>query len=120
MIEFRQATADDATLFYGHAPKMTMRGFVIVLDGTPVAIFGIYFEHQQAIAFSEMKPALRPYKKALVKACRMFQQLVAGLHRPVYAVADQNEPTAPYLLIKLGFRPTGIVGPQGEVLMMEN
>ena len=47
----------------------------------------------------------------------MLMQLLDTVKGPVYAVACSTEPTAPYLLARLGWKPTGLFGPQGETLV---
>jgi hypothetical protein len=47
----------------------------------------------------------------------MLMALVDTIKGPVYAIANMDEPTAAYLLIKLGWRPTGAFGPFGETLI---
>lgn len=114
---FRQATPTDAVAFYGAPAKMSFRGFVAELDGEVVGIGGVYYDNGVPIAFSEMRPPMRKYKKAMAKACRILTRFFDQLGGRVYAVACSTEPTAPYLLAKLGFKPTGLFGPHGETLV---
>lgn len=86
-------------------------------DDEIVGIGGVYYIDGVPVAFSDMKPTLRPHKKSQAKACRILMQLLDKIGAPVYAVACPAEPTAPYLLAKLGFKPTGVFGPQGETLV---
>lgn len=121
-VEIRRATAQDAQRYYGGAPLMSFRGFVAVEDGeNVVGIGGVYRDDfGRPIVFSQMKPQMRKYLKARAKAARMLVQFahdVAGSR--VYAVADPSEPTAPRLLNKLGFHPTGEMTAMGELLVKE-
>lgn len=118
-VNIRPATAEDARTFYGGAPKMSFRGFVAELDGELVGLGGVYYQNGVPIAFTEIRPAMRPYRKAIAKGCRMIVKLLDDLRGPVYAVACSTEPTAPYLLAKLGFKPTGLFGPHGETLVRD-
>ena len=113
----RQATQADAVAFYGEPAKMSFRGFVAELDGEVVGIGGVYYDNGVAIAFSEMRPPMRKHKKAMAKACRMLTRFFDQLGGKVYAVACPTEPTAPQLLKKLGFVPTGLFGRHGETLV---
>ena len=69
------------------------------------------------IAFSQMKDELRPHKKARARAARLLQQMVREFGRPVYAVADRNEPTSQKLLEKLGFKPLGREHQDGPMMV---
>lgn len=115
----RPATAADAVAYYGKTPGMSFRGYVAELDGEIVGIGGVYYDNGMPIAFSEMKPPMRSHKKAMAKAVRMFERLFDSLGTKVYAVACATEPTAPYLLAKLGFKPTGVFGKHGETLVRD-
>lgn len=118
-VEFRRATSEDVFEFFGGYPPARMRGFVGVLDGKVVAVGGVYYHAGSLVAFSDLKPEIRKHKKALAKGCRMLVKFFEELNVPVYALASQSEPTAPYLLAKLGFKPTGQVTSLGEYLVRE-
>jgi len=118
-ITFRTATAADAMAYYGGPPPYSFKGFVAELDGETVGIGGVGYQNNMPIAFSEFKETMRPHKKAIAKACRMLTKFFDELRVPVYAVACDTEPTAGYLLAKLGFKPIGLYGPAGETLMRE-
>lgn len=117
MISFRSATAKDAYEFYGKAPSNSFTGIVAVDEGNIVGIGGLFRHKQHLIAFTDLKPEMRPHKKALVKGCRMMINIIKKAKRPVYAVADPTEPTAAYLLAKIGFIPTGLRNEMGETLV---
>lgn len=115
----RPATAADAAAFYGtERPMKSMRGFVAELDGEVVGIGGVYFDHGYLVAFSEMKEALRPYKKAIVKGARMIMSAIIDRGVPVFALANQGEPTAAGLLKALGFKFFQHT-PQGDIYKHE-
>ncbi len=116
-ITFRRATAADALAYYGKPAPFSFRGYVAELSGELVGIGGVYYQDGVPIAFSEMRPAMRPHRKAIAKACRMLTQFLDQIGGSVYAVACPAEPTAPRLLAKLGFKPTGVFGPMGETLV---
>lgn len=114
---FRPATAEDAKRFYkGRACPLSFRGMVAEQGADIVALFGVSYEHGIPVAFSEITDALRENKKDVVKGCRILMKMLDTVRGPVYTVADPNEPTAPYLLIKLGWRPTGRFTPHGELM----
>ena len=113
----RSATYKDAVSFYGGTPPFSFKGFAAELDGEVVALGGVYYQAGAAIAFSDLKPAIRKHKRFMVMACKMLVNMFDELDTPVFAVASSNEPTAPYLLIRLGFKPTGVFGPNGETMV---
>ena len=47
-------------------------------------------------------------KKTRAKACRLLTNFYDALAHPVYATADERYGTAPGLLAKLGFTPSGV------------
>lgn len=116
-VEFRVATLADAQAFFGTYPPARFRGFVAVMDSTVVGIGGVYYHGGRMVAFSDLKPEIRKHKKVIAKGCRILCKFFEELNMPVYALANENEPTAPYLLAKLGFKPTGQVTPLGEYLV---
>lgn len=115
--EFRVATLADALEFFGGYPPARFRGFVAVMDGAVVGIGGVYYHGGVMVAFSDLKPEIRKHKKIIAKGCRLLCKFFEELNMPVYALANENEPTAPYLLAKLGFKPTGQVTDIGEYLV---
>ena len=116
-IIFRQATEADATTYYGQRPPLSFRGYVAIKGDEVVGIGGVYYSGSARVAFSEFKPEMRSDRRALVKGTRMLMRFIDTIKGPVYAVASQNEPTATNLLSRLGWKPTGIHGPQGETLV---
>ena len=117
--EFRQATAKDAYEFYGEKPPFSFKGVAAVKDGKVVGLGGIYREAHYLIAFTDMKDEMRESKKDIAKGCRIVHNLIIEEPRPVYAIANQDEPTAKALLAKLGFVPSGKETDKGSILIWE-
>jgi len=115
--EIRTATAKDAHDFYGKPPSNSFKGFVAVKSGRVIGIGGVFYTKTGLIAFSDMKPEMRQHKKAIVKGCRMIMDMVKNAEVPVYAVANDNEPTANNLLERLGFVNTGVKNELGDTLV---
>lgn len=113
----RTATAQDAAAFFGKAPDYSFRGYVADLEGEIVGIGGVFYYDGLAVAFSEMREPMRKHKKSIVKACRILTELFDKLGGNVYAVACPTEPTAPNLLARLGFVPSGRMCEEGELLV---
>lgn len=116
-ITFRPATRADALSYYGREPEATFRGYVAEQDGKVVGIGGVYYDLGVPVIFTEMRPEMERAKKACARATRLMIEYADSLLSPVvYAVADVDYPTAPYLLAKLGFVPTGRMTERGELL----
>jgi hypothetical protein len=116
-VTYRPATAADAEAYYGRNPGLTFRGYVAVKGDEVLGICGVNYTNGMRVAFSEFKEALRSDRRALAKGVKMTMKLVNQIKGPVYAVADDEEPTAAKLLAKLGWVPTGVHGPHGETLV---
>ncbi len=113
----RRATYKDAVEFYGKTPPFSFDGFVAEFEGKVLGLGGIYYQCGMPVAFTDLKPSIKKHKRFMVMACKMLCKMFDELDTPVYAVADSNEPTAPYLLIRLGFKPTGVFGLNGETMI---
>jgi len=55
----------------------------------------------------------------VARGCRLIIKMIDDEKIGAYAIANAEEATAPYLLAKLGFKPTGIMTPVGEYLFRE-
>lgn len=109
----REATARDVEAFYGWPHPRSMRAFVADLDGRPIAIAGLAYQpYGPPFLFSEMKPEMRRFPKAIVRGARTMLDAMKGV--PAFAVASTKEPRAAKLLARLGFVHAGTCG-QGEV-----
>lgn len=119
MTKFRPIRKDDVKDFYGDWPKYTVRGFSAEDDGKVIAIGGVYYEGDYAVAFAEMMPEMRSRKKDIARAARMLTAFYKSLNRKVFAVPSRKEKTAKALLVKLGFVDTGKTCEHGEVMILE-
>lgn len=104
-LEVRTATREDAIALMGSCPH-TMKAFVGVLDGKPIAIGGLSYQRGRVVAFCNLSDDMRKRPVALHKAARavMRAALDSG-HRYIFAERDPDEPTAARWLERLGFRP---------------
>ncbi len=98
--------------FYGHPPEHTIRGYVVMLDGLPVALGGITYRCGVLCAFLEIKDQFRPYKVSIVRFARKIGEIFNGL--PGMAIANLGEPGSNKLLRRLGFEHVG-TSDEGEV-----
>lgn len=111
------ATAEAAEAFYGRPVDYSFKGIIAVEDEKVIGIGGIYRLNGKRVAFTDMKPEMRRHKKVMVKSCRLLMAMIREEKGPVYAVANQDEPTAPDLLARLGFESTGVFNEFGETLV---
>jgi hypothetical protein len=119
-VVFRPATAADVEAFYGHPPVTRMHAIVALREGVPVMIGGISWVDGAPIVFSSLKDEARKHRKWIAKGIRIVMDFADRFQMPaLYAIANPNEPTAPYLLAKLGFRPSGVMTNLGEYMVRE-
>lgn len=100
----REATREDIDRFYAMDEKPTMRAWVVELDGEIVGFCGLARAKGRWVAFSDMKDALRPFKKVILKTglLMMREAKRAGI-RYVYSEPNPEEPNAKRFLRALGF-----------------
>jgi hypothetical protein len=103
-LEGRPARAADVAQFY---PDITcsFRAWVAELDGEPKGIIGVALLSPIACMFSAFAPELRPHLKrpAVLRLIKKAEGAVKASPVPVWAVAQEDEPTAPGVLERLGF-----------------
>ncbi len=111
-LELVPATRADVEAFRGYPNPYSMRGYVVKLDGKPVAIGGINYDDGFLALFSEMSDEMRPFKVSIVKFALEGLKLIG--RAPCLAVADPDEPMSGRLLEFLGFVYVGTTE-QGRV-----
>lgn len=104
--ELRPATPGDIEAFYGGAPHPEMRAYVAELEGRVIGIGGTYRHDGRDVAFSDLKPEMKRYRRAIVEGARLFQREFGAC----IALADPQEPGAERLLTRLGFQPYDAIG----------
>lgn len=111
----RPATAADVREFYPGLSN-SFRAWVCELDGKVEGIIGVALLRPIACLFSSFREALRPYLRhpAVLRIIKKAQGAVKASRVPVWAVAQEDEPTAPTILQRLGFRLRGEV--DGDVI----
>ena len=101
----RPATRADVEAYWQRPVPGTLRAVVAELDGKPVGIGGVYYEGGVRLAFSEYKDELRNDKRTKARGVKMIMEILNSIKGPVYAAVCPDEPTAPSLLARLGFKP---------------
>lgn len=105
-LEGRWATAADLRRFYGERAVPTCRARVLLADGEPVAVAGWAVVNGVVAVFSELKPDARRYPAAVWREANETMRCVPD---GALCRADENEPTAPRFLRRLGWRQNGEV-----------
>ena len=86
--------------------QFSFRGYAAELDGEVLAIAGVI--HTVPLqAFSLMHEGMRKYPKTIIKAIKVFRELLNKYDQPVFAIADEKESNSEKLLMKTGFEPMG-------------
>lgn len=115
----RPAKANDVISFYGGYPEFKMVGYVAEKNGVIIGVGGVAYPRgiHIPVLFSDASEEMLSEKKACARACRILIDFINKLGIPVYATASNEIKTAPYLLAKLGFVPTGNLTEIGECLV---
>jgi len=88
----------------------TVKGIAATLDGKLIAIAGFRLTGGHVIAFCDLRDEARPWKAAIHRTAIRLIRDAKARHRRIVALCDENEPTAPRWLSRLGFKPEeGIV-----------
>lgn len=92
----------DLAPWYPDGLPGTIRGLAFDVDGECACIGGLVWTDPMQ-CFSHTTEAGKRYPKLIYKIALRLKEWMRDCHAPVYAVADQKEPTAPRLLARLGF-----------------
>ncbi len=99
--ELKQATAAVVRDFYGHDPVHTMRAYVALLDGQPVALGGVTYNLGIPCAFADIRDEFRPYKVSIMKFARKIHDIIGD--GPCMALASPDIAGSKRLIEWLGF-----------------
>lgn len=100
----RPAQRDDIIAFRGEPYNDSFRGIVVEEDGDILGIAGVM--HTPVLqAFSSITDRMKKYPKMMVRAMREFRKILRKYDgSTVYALANENEKTAPGFLEHVGFK----------------
>lgn len=91
--------------WYGDkAYQPTVKGVAAFVDGKMVALAGFWLSKGNVIAFCELRDEARPFRKTIHKTALDLMDEAKRRHKRIIALCDENEPTAPNWLRRLGFR----------------
>jgi hypothetical protein len=104
-VDIRYATAMDVAEYYKGPVAHTIKAVVMTVDDEVLAIGGIAYINQMALAFMEMLPGAERYKLSLIKASKRAMKEFFSSVRPLLALCDDRLPTAENYLKRMGFVP---------------
>lgn len=105
--EIRRATANDVALFYGskNAPKASLRGVSILVNGVILGIGGVSMSVGGPVAFMNINPEAVKHPLLIMKASKWMIKNVFSLFRcPIYAFRDVTLESSERYLRRLGFK----------------
>ena len=111
----RPTTAADIEEFAGGQLSDTIRAYSIEHEGEVLAMAGIRHSPTKT-CFGDIKPEIKKSPRMLVRLARKVTGLMELYDEPVYAIADEDEPTAVNFLLHAGFEYLG-KNEQGEVFI---
>ncbi len=106
-IEITNANRDDLADFDEKFLRSTVKAIVARIDGEPVALAGLWYMSGLVIAFCELKPKARPYKKTIHKVAMRIIAYAKSRHKFIFAQISDDEETAERWLRRFGFEPYG-------------
>jgi len=91
--------------FYGSVPSRTLKSLTVLDKGEPIAIGGIYREHEWYVMFMDVMDGIKPrdHKRILLKCSKILIKKVQQLKLPVYSLADPEIVGSDILLEHMGF-----------------
>jgi len=98
----RPATDADIAAFYGQ-PQVPVRMIVMDNDGV-TGIGGLAWCDDGVFAVSWLTEKAKQYPREVLRAAMLVREMIEDVAEPVYANADQDEPTADAFLRHIGFR----------------
>ena len=101
------ATRDDIANFNPEMLRATVKAIVARIDGEPVALAGLWYMKGLTIAFCDLRPKARPYKKTIHKVAMQIINYAKSRHKFIFAQINDDEATAPRWLKRFGFEPYG-------------
>lgn len=93
-----QAHFDDL----GETLKRGGRAIAAMLDGKTIGVAGYYLDNGRVIVYSTITPALRPYKRTIIRGAMIVVGMVDRIGMPAQSFADDVE-GAERLLEHIGF-----------------
>jgi len=114
-ITIEPATKERVVEFCGKMLPCSFKGYVVMLNDKAVGMWGLSYEREKILLFSDLKDELRPYKDYIWKAIAMVKKMVEKTNYPIVAVANKHEKNSEKILASMGFIPNGQSVPDGKI-----
>jgi hypothetical protein len=101
------ATQSDVEEYYGKPSLYSCRAVIARIDGEPVGLGGVYRVNATMVVFTDIKEAMLPYKKDIIRASRMVLAIIAR-YTTVVSYPDPAIKTADTFGNHFGFMDTGL------------
>lgn len=107
LVVIENATRADLEEFDEKFLHSTVKAIVARIDGEPVALAGLWYMKGLTIAFCDLRPKARPYKKTIHKVAMKIIAYAKARHKFIFAQINDDEGTADRWLRRFGFEPYG-------------
>ena len=101
-MNIRPATRADVIEMCGGTFLDNIWAMAVEDDGELMAIAGVRYSNPR-MCFGNIKPELKKSPRTIIKLARLVTAVVEESEVPVYAIANEDEPTAPRFLEHVGF-----------------
>ena len=98
----RPATRDDIIEMTGQTFPETIRAISAEHDGELMGIAGVR-NSDPKMCFADIRPELKKHPRTIIRMARWVTSTIIKSDTPVYAIADEDEPTAFHFLQHVGF-----------------
>lgn len=101
-VQLRSANKNDVLEFFGKPFAESFRGMVAEKDGKVIGIAGVL--HTEPLqAFSTITDEVKKHPKAIIKAVKLFRNILNSYETTIYAIASEKEKTSMRFLQYVGF-----------------
>lgn len=108
------ATPALVAAFFGKPSPWTFRGHAALIGDKVVGLGGVSIVDGLPIAFTDMTDELRARIKDRARCFRFLEREFQRHAGRLFALCSEDEPTAPRILARLGFKPVG-----GQLMVRE-
>lgn len=113
-MQIMPATPALVEAFFGRPSPYTFRGHAALIGGRVVGLGGVSTVNGLPIAFTDMKDELRARIKDRARCFRFLEGEFKRHAGRLFALCSEDEPTAPRILARLGFKPVN-----GQLMVRE-
>lgn len=99
----RRANKLDVIEFMGKPFSESFKGLVAEKEGRVIGMAGV-LHTDQLQAFSTITDEVKKHPRVIIKAIRMFREILNSYDTEIYAIASEKEPTSMRFLEHVGFK----------------